>query len=441
MSIKYDSTELLNSIYNPEKVLHENMPVRHIERQNLIGDDGSVIVSDRFGEKIIIFNGTLIGSSASDLDSKIDDLKELFSRRDKNLDIDYEGSTRRYVARVLEIDINREYYHLQFVPYEVKFLVPSGMGRNTSETTVINAESKTTTTPVTGNFSLDGTNEPLPTIEFEITGSGWINPKGIKFENTDNDEYIIFTTTETVNNGTKFKIYCEDKRVTYQLSGSDPELDIDFSGAFPSFDIGTNNYKITVAEFLFENFYDYTASNLTQGFGLRSSWRAAQSFILDYGETTFQKLGFILGIDGSTASNITIKIETDSSGEPSGSLAHANATFTIDKDDVPVWTSRDWVYGYTSSGNLVELNPNTKYWFVLEGGGSAGNEILIYRVTASLIASYGTYTKGFSTASYDSGATWSDFNDLDDFPFRLYIGGKAETSSLDLTVKNTPRYL
>ncbi|MFA5462449.1 MAG: hypothetical protein WC274_10285, partial [Sulfurimonas sp.] len=97
-SIKFDSTELLNTTYIPRYVKHESSTDRELGIMNLARDNGSVLVNDRRGTKTITLKGILTGATESALETAIDNFKELFSRQQKNLDISWAGSTRRYIA-------------------------------------------------------------------------------------------------------------------------------------------------------------------------------------------------------------------------------------------------------------------------------------------------------------------------------------------------------
>jgi len=86
-SIKFDSTELVNTTYIPRTIKHETIPQRYQSLLQMSGDDGAILVSSRYGEKIITINGILTGTSEANLEANIDSFKELFSRENKNLDI------------------------------------------------------------------------------------------------------------------------------------------------------------------------------------------------------------------------------------------------------------------------------------------------------------------------------------------------------------------
>jgi hypothetical protein len=101
--------------------------------------------SERYGAKTIKLQGTIKGSSQTDLESKVDAFKELFSRPQKNLEIDWSGGTRRYIATCQHHEFDRDYYHLSIVPWTAEFIAPSGVGQDTSTTEPSDANGDTIT--------------------------------------------------------------------------------------------------------------------------------------------------------------------------------------------------------------------------------------------------------------------------------------------------------
>ena len=86
-SVKFDSTEIVSTTYIPRFFKHESDPEIQINTADLARDDGSIIVSDRNGQKRILVQGILTASSQTNLETAIDTFKELFRRVGKNLDI------------------------------------------------------------------------------------------------------------------------------------------------------------------------------------------------------------------------------------------------------------------------------------------------------------------------------------------------------------------
>ena len=155
-SIKFDGVEILTTTYIPRYVKHESAPERELTLLNLAREDGSVLVTEKYGTKTITLIGYLVGSSKSDLETKIDSFKELFSRKEKNLDIDWEAGTRRYVATCIRHNFDRDHFHLLFVPWTAEFVIAGGIGQDISLTVPINDVFYEVTTPISDNFTMVG---------------------------------------------------------------------------------------------------------------------------------------------------------------------------------------------------------------------------------------------------------------------------------------------
>ncbi len=114
--IQFDSVEILNSTYSPRFVKHESAAERFVNSLQLAREDGEILISANYGKKKITLSGILLGTSKNDLESKIDIFKELLSRQEKNLDIDWNGITLRFVATCVSHNFDRDHYNINFVP-------------------------------------------------------------------------------------------------------------------------------------------------------------------------------------------------------------------------------------------------------------------------------------------------------------------------------------
>lgn len=420
-SIQFDSTEILNTTYVPRFVKHESAPEREMQSLVSTREDGEVLIFERYGKKRIELKGYLVGTSQADLESKIDAFKELFSRPEKNLDIDWNGSTRRYVASCRQHEFDRDHFNILFVPWTASFEIFSGEGKDTSATLALNAHAVTLTTPGSDSFTLSGSKPPKPVIT--LTGSNWSTSeiKGVEYKNTDTGERIIFTKNSTWVSNSIIEIDCDLKRVRNDINLAFL-VESGFYGVFPKFKIGTNNVLITAGGIVNQTSPDTsTLTTSTETLLNSTSKRRAQAFSIPYADDTFQ--GAILQIDKTgSPGDITVRIETDNSGKPSGSLAHANATLTITAGSVS--GSLAYVTGYASS--TWSLSANTKYWIVVSAASVDGSNY--YGLGLPDSVSVGTYAKGIARSSDDSGGTWSDTTGGSFLSFRLLFGGKRGSS-------------
>lgn len=238
-SVQFDLTELVNSTYHLQYAKHQQAPNREMIIDRLGNRDGEVIISNYYRRKRITVKGTLVGSSASDLQNKVDTFKELFSREAKNLDITPTGGiTRRYVATCDRHTLDQDHYNITFLPWTAEFIVPLGYGKSTSLTN--HSDDDITASPHTSSFSVTGSRGCLPVITLTVDSE--TSMTAIKFENTTTDQYITVTPSGGYTNSDVLEIDCEN--MTCKLNGTS----IDFVGVFPSFDVGSNSYKITVTD-------------------------------------------------------------------------------------------------------------------------------------------------------------------------------------------------
>ena len=260
MAVVFDSTTLTNATYLPSSVKHESVAERIVSSLPLAREDGEVLISERYGKKIIRVQGTLVGSSQADLESKIDTFTELFSRPEKNLDIDWNSGTRRYVATCVRHEFDRDHFHISIVPWSAEFVVLSGEGKDTSETTLLNEVVVATSTPGTGSFTFAGSKPPKPRITLKGANFDALI-RGLEYLNTDTGEKIVVTK----NNGnwgsdSTTIIDCAAKTVTNNV-GVSAQTAANFYGAFPQFRIGVNNVQISVGGIVNQTSSDTDALN------------------------------------------------------------------------------------------------------------------------------------------------------------------------------------
>lgn len=234
-SVTFDGNSIQSANVLTNKIQHTDYSRRVLNRERKSQDDGFDLLDNYFSERIIIIRGSIKGSSASDLDSQIDTLKENLGGQEKNLDISFGGSTRRYVATVSDLRIPEEYYHLTVVPYEVEFICQP-FGRDTSETN--HSNDGITSSPESSSLSISGTASPRPKITITIVSE--TSMTAIKFENTTTSESI--TITRSFSAGEVLEIDTENKTVEVD------DTEVDFSGVFPEFLPGTNSYTLTITD-------------------------------------------------------------------------------------------------------------------------------------------------------------------------------------------------
>jgi hypothetical protein len=431
MSIQYDSTELLNTTYRPQYSKHESAPERFLNSLPLARSDGEALISERYGTKTIYLKGVLTGSSQDDLESKIDAFKELFSRTEKNLDISWNGGTRRYVASCKSHAFDRDFYHISIVPWTAEFTVLSGEGKATSTTTALNEHAVTVTTPGSDSFTLTGTKPARPVIT--IKGNNFSGQSGVEYKNTDTGEKLVFCLpTGQFGNTDIVVIDCDARTVKYSNDGGSTYITENFYGVFPAFKVGTNNVQITVGDIVNQTSLEASVSDLGS-FPLltATTHRLAQSFSVPYTDATFRRAKLALVKSGTPSGNITVEIQADNGGKPSGSaVTNGSATIT------PASVSTSAAYVTATFSDRVTLSANTKYWLVISAASTVdGSNSYGWGGTS------GNYPGGKYKKSTDSGASYSEPTAGFGLAFKILYGNAADTSSVKHSVVYTPLYL
>lgn len=439
-SIKFDSTEIRTTTYLPRFVKHESAPERQITALPLAREDGSVLVAERYGTKRIVLSGILTGTSQANLEANVDSFKELLSRPEKTLEVDWNGSVRDYVATCDRHDFDRDHFHLLFVPWTAEFVVLSGEGKDPATTAALTDEALTTTTPATSSFAMGGSKPARPVIT--IQGNSFpANAKGIEYKNTDTGERIVVTRLDSWGATKSVVIDCLLKKVTDNIAGT-PFLEGVFYGTFPSFKIGTNNVKVSVGDIVNQETAETVAATGLSFDPIDATTdRIAQSFSVPYDDDTFEGLRIGIAKVG-TPGTLTWRIETDNGGKPSGTLADAGAHGTVTAAEVS--TTPGYLVVYPASA--YSLKANTTYWIVLYAAatlnGSNLYEIGIGDYAASPLV-FTRYARGSDyQTSTDSGSTYATVvGGGKQMVFKILYGGKAGTSAVKHSVSYTKTYL
>lgn len=175
--------------------------------------------------KIIVISGVIKGSSQADLDSRIDTFKGYLNGKKKNLDIDYGGGVRRYIATVPKdrIKIDRSDGTKLWAPFSIEFVCTEPFGLDTTLTTLFSVSGHTTAsytaTPTVGGNA----EQQLPVFTITInslTGTG----DYVQISNNANNQSVLILG-QGLANGDVIVIDCAQRIVT--LNG----VEIDFAGA------------------------------------------------------------------------------------------------------------------------------------------------------------------------------------------------------------------
>ena len=244
--IQFNTYNLQTSNIITEKILHTSAPDNNLQTEEKMRRNGSVLACNYWVDKIITVTGHIIGTSISDLDSRIDTLKQNLVGEYLDLDIGYAGGTRRYKATTKRVEIDREHFHSNWCPFTIEFMCAGAFGRDTSTTSV--SQNNNTTNPFSKTFIMSGSIGAYPIITLDFTSG--INVTIIKIENTTTGESI--TITRNFADSESLAVDCN--AMTVKVDGAE----IDFSGVFPEFIVDSNTVQVTVTGSPFDIDLDIT---------------------------------------------------------------------------------------------------------------------------------------------------------------------------------------
>lgn len=215
---------------------HTNIPDKIAVLYARADADGSSIPAINYPSKKVSIAGIIKGSSQPDLDSRIDTFKGYFIGKNKNLDIVYGASTRRYIATANTISVVREQKAL-YATFAVEFICTNPFGLDTTATSLFSELNYTsavyTATPtIGGNAPLQ---MPIVTITIDaLTGAG----DYVQISNDDNNQQILIYGLG-LSAGDVIIIDSSTRTVT--LNG----VSVDFLGTFLALTPGTSSITYT----------------------------------------------------------------------------------------------------------------------------------------------------------------------------------------------------
>lgn len=236
----FNNFSLNDSNFIAERIYFKSYASRALPRANVNRREGIKLLGNEYGEKQIVIEGTLIASSAANLQSLLDSLKTSLTKEEGNLVIE---TNRTFKASVDTLDIPDEHYNQSTAPFKVTFIASNPFAEGTQQTAVSDVPS--------GIYSFSGM--------VTITGSIFARPTIIYTPPSNTGETFIkrldlyhVATGQTITisgfgSGTSLNY---PNAVTINLDtfasleGTSP---INNSGSFPKFDVGDNNYVLSTS--------------------------------------------------------------------------------------------------------------------------------------------------------------------------------------------------
>lgn len=212
-------------------------PSREIVGGSVPRGDGEFITADYFRSRPIEAAGIVKKDTADELDAFLDTIRKNLRTREGNLDvIDSNGTVKRYIATLANYEqlfSERKRYHITVCPWRVRFVCKTPFGRSRSYSS---RSFSLSTSPTTQAVVNSGTIETFPVVTLIFSAASGITAVNVK-NNTNGDEIEY---GDSVSAGDVLVFDSERKEVTKNGTA------VDFTGAFPQLDVGSNLVQFTI---------------------------------------------------------------------------------------------------------------------------------------------------------------------------------------------------
>jgi hypothetical protein len=187
------------------------------------------------GRKINIV-GTISADTISDFETLLDTFKGYFTGIEKNLDVEYAGATRRYVATLTGGRLPRA-GGLMYSDFDLQFTCSSPFGVDIVSTSLASVTGATTS-PSTTALTIGG-NADFQYPQIEITLVNAVNTSGatVSISNNNNGQVCNITRNWVVGN----VITIDPANQLVKIDGNE----VEFTGAIPIFNKGLGNISIS----------------------------------------------------------------------------------------------------------------------------------------------------------------------------------------------------
>lgn len=231
----YDPATNVGIVTN--SIEHTSLPDKVMALFAIADADASSIPAINFPSKKITIGGVIKGSTQANLDDRIDTFKGYFAGKNKDLDITYGSSTRRYIATANAVSVVRQQKAL-FATFQVEFLCTNPFGIDTTATDLWAAKTGFTSATFTETPTVGG-NAPYQLPVFTITINSLTGDGDyVQISNDNNNQEILIYGMELAASDV-IVIDCVERTVT--LNGNE----IDYLGTFLELEPGANSITYT----------------------------------------------------------------------------------------------------------------------------------------------------------------------------------------------------
>ena len=247
--VTFNTYDLQTATIITTDIDHDTIPAQALRQYSKVRGDGVLITDKRFSVKKIKLVGRVHGTTADNMDSLLDTFRQKLLGTDtvnKDLDIDYNGVTRRYVATCVSLNINDQDGSINFSNFTAEFIATKPYGEDTTGSNIF-TRSALTTAPDSGSMTATGSApEQQITVVVEINSFTGAAVNTITVGNDTTGRKISVSRAWTA-----LEVLTVDTAAfTVDVDGTP----VDYTGAFPVFAGGTSQ------TFIYDD--DFTARNV-----------------------------------------------------------------------------------------------------------------------------------------------------------------------------------
>lgn len=411
----------------------DSSPSLALDSQEVARKAGGKLVSATTQPKKIPLKGVVIGTSWSDLDTKLDAFKAAIYGTNLWLDIDNGTQCKRYIvstdgsmtAKRTGQTVSAD-FAVTMRAIDFPYALDATFGSSLVSTSAVN-DSNVTVDIYTTSATFLGSAPPAVKATITLSTPGDLT--SIDFVDVTNSKALTITPSGTISTGDVIVIDTSIPKVTLNNQV------VPFTGSFPDFQPGTvQNIAI----------YAYTSSGyiLDQSQKLGNSsqiiWKSTQvignSWTTGSTAAPLSRIQFQARKVGSPTAPITLVVKADngSGTAPSGA---ALATITIP------YTALSNIYTQiTAAIPLPNLTNATKYWFLLSStaGGGETLDLADYYEVRTMVTSPKAYANGGAFYSSDSGSSYTALTNTN-LVFKTYRSVNAlKNDTLDTGAYSEP---
>lgn len=397
MQIKLNGLNLNSGNYIVQELQIDEAPPITTSQLDFASFDGAKFTDTRFNPKTLRLSGRITGTTQQQTEANIDNFKKtLLTDPNINLNFSYGAGFRQYVGNVTALSVTREKYQVNYALFDVSFeasdppfayevssidaVTPTIVELYSADNWVGNQRS--------GTFTASGTAQPLVRWRYVLDSvSGTIQQ--LVFKSITTGKQMELNNSFTAGD----VVIIDPESLTVTLN-SQPQ---DYEGVFPEFKLGANEFQWNVYGYVTGVIIDQQQNTFNSNIntnGVRNNYvsqgfKVSTTRIIQAAEVTLRKLSTV-----QTVGDMTLRIETDNAGVPSGTILTSQEVSTE-------------LLSYDATTNTKFLLPNNVTL-------TAGVQYhLVWNVSGPrvlIMFNYPTgdvYTDGQTNISVNAGSTWS----------------------------------